>query len=70
MTTVRLCGPGCSQPNSMHAAPIVDWVGDWPISHGERDADQRCLCGHPDYLTCPQVMGEGSIYMLTIEATP
>ena len=40
--------------------PIVEWIGNWPISHGERDVndgdprlDAPCLCGYQPYLLCP-----------------
>lgn len=52
--------------------PIVDWIGDFPVSHGERDDldpahPLRCLCGHPgEYITCPEAFGEGSILGATI----
>lgn len=47
----------------MRLDPIVDWIGNTPIEHGERghelDAENpyACLCGeYDDYLMCP---GEG-----------
>lgn len=42
-----------------HLEPTVDWIGDCPISHGERDVPYKhpeadyCLCGHPNYAHCP-----------------
>lgn len=52
-----------------HLPPVVDWIGNTPIAHGERDGspeqpwgpygtggpgnDPPCLCGHPDYGMCP-----------------
>ncbi len=37
-----------------HAEPIVDWIGDISIHHGERDDDSgMCLCGHESYQFCP-----------------
>lgn len=46
--------------------PMVDWIGNWPISHGERgewnDAVNpgACLCGVEDYWQCPDwLAGEG-----------
>jgi hypothetical protein len=49
--------------------PIVDWIGNWPISHGERDDldpdnPEACLCGVPNYLLCD---GPG-IYTATVHA--
>lgn len=47
-----------------HVEPIVDWIGDFRIAHGERGPDEQpakdndgepyCLCGHPRYYVCPQ----------------
>jgi hypothetical protein len=45
--------------------PIVDWIGDCPIMHGERaelDPQHReaCLCGEYDYyLMCPESLSGG-----------
>jgi hypothetical protein len=33
--------------------PIVAWIGDIPIYHGERDDSELCLCGHDPYYSCP-----------------
>lgn len=66
----RLCGPDCAYPDLEHRAPEPDWIGDYPVMHGESDylvpdsgnwfgTDSYCLCGHPDYLTCPGWYGGG-----------
>lgn len=52
--------------------PTVDWIGDCPVSHGERDVDYgaadygACLCGVRDYAVCPARSGEGTIWDLVI----
>lgn len=52
--------------------PTVDWIGNTPLSHGERDvpysaADRyACLCGVRDFTYCPDEGGEGSVFALTI----
>lgn len=84
MSTVRLCGPECSVPHLPHLAPEPDWIGDYPVMHGESERpvpgsgtpygayrglpDAYCLCGHPDYLTCPEAWGDGSVWGMTITA--
>ena len=36
------------------------------IIHGERDDSEMCLCGAPDYLTCPDwIAGNGTVSSLT-----
>lgn len=51
--------------------PIVDWIGDIPVMHGERDVPHghpdygRCLCGHEFYLACPE-WASGGIGSLVI----
>lgn len=74
-TAARPCGCAIDAPD--HLEPEPDWIGDTPIMHGERDEDPRppadrklwmtapCLCGHPNYLTCPEVWG-GSVMGLEI----
>lgn len=43
--------------------PTVDWIGDYPVRHGERDVDYgdadygACLCGIRDYTLCPEPGG-------------
>lgn len=44
--------------------PIVDWIGDFPLMHGERaemdtEHPQACLCGFEDYLLCPEFITGG-----------
>ena len=59
---------------SKRLEPMVDWVGDFPVTHGERGHDldpvnpMACLCGFndPDYFYCPDSDGEGSIMGATI----
>lgn len=69
------CGPECWCPDEVHAEPEIDWVGDMPLAHGESERavpgsgfdygsfrggpDMYCLCGHPNYMTCPRWMTEG-----------
>ena len=76
---IRLCG--CTD-GTLHVDPEIDWIGNTPITHGEyeRDVpgsdthvrgcfDAYCLCGHPNYLTCPKVFGdEGTVWGMTVEA--
>ena len=43
----------------MTLEPIVYWIGNTPLLHGERAEEdpqhpEACLCGHPDYLMCPE----------------
>jgi len=48
----------------------IDWIGDWPISHCERDRRYgdvdylACLCGEEDYMVC--FFEDGGIMNLTI----
>jgi hypothetical protein len=77
MTSIRPCG--CEQTAPDHFEPEPDWIGDSPIMHGERDEDPRprserqlwmsapCLCGHPDYMVCPEAWGS-SVMGLEIRA--
>jgi hypothetical protein len=91
MSTERLCNPDCCDPDGPHVDAVVGWIGDFPLTHGERDemngdplphdvpgtsyrvggfvvaGDTYCLCGHPNYLTCPGAFGEGSVLGVTIE---
>lgn len=69
------CGPECWTPDEPHAEPVIDWIGDWPLAHGESERpvpgtdvfnglytpapDAYCLCGHPNYMTCPRWISEG-----------
>lgn len=59
------CGPECMWPERQHLEPTVDWIGNAPLAHGEdenrsdEDGDAYCLCGHPNYLTCPRFLSEG-----------
>lgn len=75
------CGPDCPTPDATHADPEWDWIGDHPLAHGESERtvpgtggwngvytespDPYCLCGHPDYVTCPRRLTEG-IFSLEI----
>jgi hypothetical protein len=71
MASVRelACGPDCIWPDREHLEPHVDWIGDSPLAHGEdedrNDEDDMpfCLCGHPNYLTCPRWASEGLMSM-------
>ncbi len=70
MAELRLCGPDCQSPDVPHLDPEPDWIGDFPVMHGESDRpvpgsghylygfysgdDAYCLCGHPNYMTCPE----------------
>jgi hypothetical protein len=76
----RLCGPDCRVADELHIEPEVDWIGDMPIMHGESDRpspighgshrpDPYCLCGHPDYMTCPGWL-DGGIAGMEIERGP
>jgi hypothetical protein len=70
----RLCDP-CPTPDEPHRPPEPDWIGDWPVTHGESEhevpdschfnategPEAYCLCGHPVYYSCPAAWGEGSI---------
>lgn len=58
------CGPQCIWPNRSHLEPEIDWIGNSPLAHGESErndstGDAYCLCGHPQYLTCPRWATEG-----------
>ena len=45
---------------------MIAWVGDVAVIHGERDDSEMCLCGAPDYLTCPDwIAGNGTVSSLT-----
>lgn len=53
------------------ADPVIAWIGDVAVIHGERDDSEMCLCGAPDYLTCPDwIAGNGTVSSLTFQATP
>jgi hypothetical protein len=81
----RLCGPECCEQDKPHRDPAPDWIGDYPVIHGESDdevpgtrrfnglytegPDMWCLCGHPNYLTCPGwYRGEGTVFGMTIQS--
>lgn len=80
---MNVCSPDCPYPDQVHLAPEVDWIGDWPLTHGESERavagtggfngvytespDPYCLCGHPNYLTCPAAFGEGSVMGMEVE---
>lgn len=82
MTAQRLCEPGCPDPGEPHREPEPDWIGDEPLLHGESERpvpgtggfngfytvipDAYCLCGHPNYVTCPKWLTDG-IASWTIE---
>lgn len=82
--SARLCG--CSLDALGHVEPEPDWIGNWPIMHGESERpvpgtshmicgfaslpNAYCLCGHPNYLTCPEAFGDGSILGYEVEAAP
>lgn len=81
----RLCEPDCPLPGAVHIDPAPDWIGDSPITHGESDRlvpgsrrhnglywagpDMYCLCGHPDFMTCPGMWrGPGTVFGLRVES--
>jgi len=80
--TPRLCGPTCPTPDLTHLPAEPDWIGNYPIYHGESDhkvpgtggwngtyaeaAEMYCLCGHPSYQLCPEWWFGGGIGGLTI----
>jgi hypothetical protein len=87
----RLCGPDCLFPDEFHREPEPDWLGDFPVMHGEsehevpgsgHDAEgwggyryrccrtYYCLCGHPDYASCPAWWDGGGLAGLVIERGP
>jgi hypothetical protein len=47
---------------------IIDWIGDVPIFHGERDDSQACLCGEPNYLACPEFLFDSPLLRLEVIA--
>lgn len=65
-----------------HREPEPDWIGNMPVEHGESDhpvpdtggwnglytesPDMFCLCGHPNYMTCP-MWPRGDVGGWTIE---
>ena len=79
---IRLCG--CPSDAPEHIDPEPDWIGDWPIMHGESERpvpgtshmlyghpsipDAYCLCGHPNYLMCPEAFVEGSVLGYGVES--
>lgn len=78
--TIRLCGCTDDYEGPPHIDPQPDWIGDWSITHGESDIpvpgsrlgsvipDAYCLCGHPNYLSCPGWFnGEGTVMGVTVE---
>jgi len=81
--TVRLCGPHCPTPDEPHLDPEPDWIGDYPVMHGESErpvpgtggwnglyrelAEMYCLCGHPVDYTCPAWLNGGGLAGMTIE---
>jgi hypothetical protein len=78
----RLCGPDCCVPNEPHIDPEPDWIGNYPVMHGESERpvpgtggwngvynaspDMYCLCGHPNDMTCPEQIS-GGIGGMTID---
>ena len=72
---------GCPADAVDHVDPEPDWIGNVPIIHGESERpvpgtshllygfpsmpDAYRLCGHPNYLTCPETWG-GSVMDLEI----
>ena len=54
------------------ADPVIAWVGPVAILHGERDDDsEMCLCGRPEYLTCPDwLAGNGTVSSLIFQVAP
>lgn len=71
----RLCGPDCPTPDLPHRDPEPDWIGDYPVMHGESEYsvpgmewnDMYCLCGHPNYLMCPAWWNGEGVMGMTIE---
>ena len=74
---IRACGPTCPTPDEPHREPEPEWIGNTPILHGESDwlkfdplqrpMGPYCLCGHPNYMTCPGVWaGEDTLDGLTL----
>ena len=54
------------RPRTKPVDPVIAWVGDVAVIHGERDDSEMCLCGAPDYLTCPDwIAGNGTVSSLT-----
>lgn len=59
-----------------HLEPIVDWVGDAPLLHGERgeldpEHPSACLCGGAaQYMECPQYLETGGIGRFMIGLDP
>mgnify|MGYP001104035584 CR=1 FL=1 len=48
---------------SEHIVPLThDQARSRPLFGG----DPYCLCGHPNYLLCPEAFGDGSILGMTI----
>ena len=54
------------EDEDVSAEPIVDWIGDIPIYHGERADSSMCLCGHEEYFACPGWLSEGGIGALEV----
>lgn len=55
------CPDTCMSLNEdPHLPAVVEWIGDMPLMHGERDVpfshpqSDYCLCGHPSYSLCPE----------------
>jgi hypothetical protein len=73
--SMRPCGPDCRFPDLEHREPELDWIGNDPVEHGESDnpvpgtggwnglytqsPEAYCLCGHPNYLSCPRWATDG-----------
>ena len=69
--TTKTCDDHCWHPDDKpHLEPEVEWVGDMPLMHGERDVpsgdpqSEYCLCGRPNYLTCPEWITGGIATMV------
>ena len=57
------------RPRTKPVDPVIAWVGDVAVIHGERDDSEMCLCGAPDYLTCPDWIAEMSISVVDCAST-
>ena len=71
--TLRLCGGDCPTPELAHREPEPDWIGNVPVMHGESDypvigtRKMFCLCGHPDYMMCPEQWAGNGLSGMTFE---
>lgn len=60
MTAPRLCGALCPWPREPHLEPIM-WDGAGHGPRDQREVDRLfCLCGHPNYLTCPAWLSDAT----------